>query len=186
MDALLIALVAGLMAEVGARTQMTAHGLGQHFKPRRTVILVLLAVVMISLTVAAIGGVLVAKPMNPNARSLMMGLAIAFAGFGQLRRIKPLPDLTGKRAVPASVMQLGAAHIADGSPFIAFAIAARSENAFLAVLGSAIAVLVLCLPSILIPEEAHKPRILLRLRRVGAAVLIVWGAWTILAALQLI
>lgn len=186
MDALLIALVAGLMVEVGARTQMAAHGLAAHFQSTRTVILALLGVTVVSLTLAAIAGLLVAQPMNPYARNLMMGLALAFGGFGQLRRMKPLPDLTGKRTLPTSILQLGSAHIADGSPFIAFAIAARSENAFLTVLGSGIAVLALCLPSILIPQESHKPAILLRLRRIGAAVLIVWGVWTILAALQLI
>ncbi len=186
MDALLIALVAGLMAEVGARTQLMGQALSHYFAPKMPLVLALFAVLGFSMAFAAFGGLFVRPSMPPDATLLLLGLALVFAGSGQFRRIKPAPDFTGKPALLTSIWRLGAAHIADGTPFLAFAIAARTGNAPLTVVGSMIAVLVLCLPAILIPADWDHPGIFVRLRRIGGAVLVVAGLWCGLTALHVI
>jgi Ca2+/H+ antiporter, TMEM165/GDT1 family len=186
MDALLIALVSGLLAEVGARTQMMAQALSAAFKDATAPVLSLFAILVVSLIVSAVGGLLVRDAMPPDATILMMGLALGFAGIGQFRRIKPAPDFTGKPAFLTSLWRLGGAHIADGTPFLAFAIAARTGNAPLTLVGSMIAVLVLCLPALLIPQDWTRPALFLRLRRIGGAILLVSGIWCALTALRII
>lgn len=186
MDALLIALIAGLMAEVGARTQLMGQALSNNFAAKAPLVCALLAVLVASLAFAAFGGLFVRTSMPPDATLLLMGLALLFAGSGQFRRIKPAPDFTGKPALLTSIWRLGAAHIADGTPFLAFGIAARTGNAPLTIIGSMIAVLVLCLPAILIPADWDHPAVFVRLRRIGGAILIVAGLWCGLTALHLI
>jgi putative Ca2+/H+ antiporter (TMEM165/GDT1 family) len=186
MDALLMALISGLCAEVGARTQNMSDALGQHYVQKRTIVSALVIIVVVSIVISTLGGLWVANTMNANASTLMMGLALTFAGFGQFRRIKPAPNFSGKNALPTSIIQLTAAHISDGTPFLAFAIAARTGNAALTGIGASLAVLFLCLPAILIPQEWHRPALFIRLRRIGAVILLVSGIWAILAALRLI
>jgi Ca2+/H+ antiporter, TMEM165/GDT1 family len=187
MDALLIALVTGLLAEVGARTQMTSHALAGGNTPQRApFLLVLMLVLCTSLVVSAMAGLLVAEKMPPDGRKLMLGLAIGFAGFAQVfskaRLIEPAPW----PGLPVATFRLGAAHIADGTPFLAFAIAAWTGNVALTVTGGLLAVLLLCLPSVLIPEDWHHPELFAKLRRIAAAILIIAGIWTGLSALRLI
>ncbi len=182
----MIALIAGLLAEVGARTQQTCLNLGQYGAIQRRSILLLLTILITSIAISATGGVLVATLLNANAGLMLLGLALAFAGAGQLRRIAPGAAAGEPPTAMASVMRLGAAHIADGTPFIAFAVAARSQQMLLTSLGSMVAVLALCLPAILMRTEWDRSWLFDRLRRVAAALLLISGIWCVLIALRLI
>ncbi len=186
MDALLISFVAGLLAEIGARTQNACHAFAGSATGRQNTLKALFAVTVISLIVSAIGGVLVAKVMNPDAALLMLGLALGFAGLGQLRLIKPAPAPPETPSLLATALRIGAGHMQDGTPFLVFAVAARSGDVVLPVAGGLAAVMALCLPSILIPLDWHRPALFVRLRRIGGAILIVAGIWCALAALKLI
>jgi putative Ca2+/H+ antiporter (TMEM165/GDT1 family) len=186
MDALLISFIAVLLAEVGARTQNVSFMLGQQSGDKTGVAVALTGIVAVSLIASAIGGIWVTHIMNPRAALLMMGLALSFAGLGQFRRLKPILAQHQGVGTRNALVRLGLAHVQDGTPFLVFAVAARAGDAVLAAFGGTAAVLLLCLPSILIADDWHQPALLLRLRRIGGAILSVAGIWAILAALQVI
>jgi Ca2+/H+ antiporter, TMEM165/GDT1 family len=186
MDALLISFIAALLAEVGARTQNVSFWLGQRSGDKTGVALALTGIVTVSLVASAVGGILMTRIMNPRAALLMMGIALGLAGLGQFRRLKPLSAQQQGVGTGNALVRLGLAHVQDGTPFLVFAVAARAGDAVLAAFGGVAAVLLLCLPSILIADDWHRPALLIRLRRIGGAILMVAGIWAALAALQVI
>lgn len=179
MDALLIALVAGLAAEIGARTQ-------QHcFAAREmdSIALPIFAIFCVSLGVAAVGGMLVSPIMPPDARLLLLGMALFFAGIGQLRRIA---DVAAPASKTTAITKIGLMHLTEGMPFLVFALAARAGQPAMAALGGLLAVSVICFPTLVLGDEIYRPNVLRPIKRVAAAILVVSGLWAGLIGLRLI
>ncbi|MBM7405468.1 MULTISPECIES: TMEM165/GDT1 family protein [Sphingomonas] len=90
---------------------------------------------------AAAGGALIAPGMSPNARVLLLALALIFAGAGGLARTKLADRLTNWRIGSFATAFLGIFILAfgDRSQFLALALAAWSGSPVLAAIGSTVA-----------------------------------------------
>lgn len=180
MEAILPALLAVLLAETGGRTQALVHGTGLD-RGAGPVLAALLVTTLIGLGIAAWGGSAIAHMLTPDARQLLAGLALIFAGA---------PMLVPRRApvtVPCHlIVGLGKSQFGDTSQFIVFAIAARADMPALALTGGLCGVLAAMLPPLLM-GSAWPGRTPLALLRAGAAILLlVTGIGLGIGALRLI
>jgi putative Ca2+/H+ antiporter (TMEM165/GDT1 family) len=155
MDALMAALVAAACAQVGDRTAWLAAILADRYRK------ILLVVVMAALGVAlaAIGataaGVLLAPKLTPEARQLLLALALTVQGGGALFRTKPPVRLDGSKLGAAATSLAGvlALAVGGGLPFIVLAIAARSTMPWLAPVGATIGSLAVIVPAAMLGES---------------------------------
>ena len=186
MDALIPTFVAVLLAETGDRTQSQAHQLGLTFSDHRPIYAALIVASAINLLVGAYGGMLVAKLITYEARTLFAGLALMFGGLPMLFKIKPAKPINAKRPFLTSLVHIIPAQIAGAAPFIVAGFAARSNMAGLTFAAGFAAVMITAIPPLLLREEWPGGLPLVTLRRIAAALLIGAGLWMALGALRLI
>lgn len=140
---------------------------------------------------AAFGGTLLAPEMSPNARDLLLALALLAAGLGAFWPPRP-PRAANQRIGALLAGLLGAATLAlgDRTLFVTLALAARAGAPALAaigpVIGAVIGALAVIVPAALLGERGRR-RLPLRAIRIGiGAVLSVAGAIQAFGALRLI
>ncbi len=173
MDALLIGFVATLFAEIGGRVQQCCGAIPP--TGRHAVLFVMLTLGVIA--AASVGGLLVSPLLNQRAGLMMLGLALASGGIGQVLPLKP--------ATP-SLPALALAVIAAPAPFIAFAVTARSDSPGLSAAGAAAGLLVAGLPALLLRAEWERPELFRRLRLGAGLTLCLAALWCLLNAWRLI
>ncbi|MFM9978405.1 MAG: hypothetical protein ACKVOP_10240 [Sphingomonadaceae bacterium] len=108
MNALIPALVAVLLAELGGR----ATALGRTSHP-----LLIAAIAGAAVAAAAVGGALIAPTMTPWAGLLLLALALIFGGANQFAASRPSPVAPG---IAASLLAIWR----SSAPFMAFAFSA--------------------------------------------------------------
>lgn len=177
MDALVPALVAVLLAEMGGKTQGVAHAGAVAYGAGRP-LLALLLTSAIGLGVAAAGGVYISHLLTPEARTLLAALALVFAGAPMLlpRRKTPEPP---RHLLPA----FATAQFGDSAQFIVFAIAAQGGEAVLAAIGGVAGVLAAASPPALLGDQWPGRIPVGPLRVIGAALLLIGGIWLAARAL---
>ncbi len=106
MNGLVPALLAVLLAEFGPRALSYAAS------PRREMLGWVAAALVFG---AGASGILVAPSMTIWAETLLLGIALVFAGIGQLGRVRPVSGFRGNLAL----------FWRGGTPLLAFALAAR-------------------------------------------------------------
>lgn len=181
------ALVAALLTQATDRTAWLAARLGTRFdRPGATIAGVVIALIIVN-AIAAAGAMLIAPMLTPNARALLLALALVSAGGASLVALKQ-PAISDARAGAfisslAGALALG---IGDRTQFITFAIAARTPIPALAAIGATLGGLAVAVPSVLAGEtgRAHLPERPIRLT--VAVLLLGAGAITGLGALRLI
>ena len=180
MDAILPALLAVLLAETGGKTQGLVHAAGLA-RPELPVLGVLLLTTLTGLGVAAFGGSAIAHLLTPDARALLAGMALVFAGAPMLLpRRKPI-------APPRHlVLALAKSQFGDASQFIVFAIAARADTPVLAVMGGVFGVTAAMLPPLMMGKGWPGKIPLTVLRTAAAMLLLIAGAGLAVGALRLI
>lgn len=143
MDALLSALVAALLAEIGDKTQLVALALAARFANDRAVLGAIALAAVANAAIAAAGGVWIGPQMTREASTLLLALALLFAGGGAFwpRKAPSVAHWRGGAFV-ASLLAFGLAEFGDKTQFLTFAIAARADAPVLAGIGAAIGVLV--------------------------------------------
>lgn len=153
MDSLLPVFVAVLLAETGGRIQALTAALRLRFPESAKTILTALALTSIaSLIIAAIGGAIVAGMVDYPARTLLSGLALAFAGVPMLLTMKP-PEAPGATPLAAGFRAYLPAQIGDASQFIVFAMAARGGAPVLAFAAGLTAILATASAPLLLANE---------------------------------
>ncbi|MCW4462799.1 TMEM165/GDT1 family protein [Sphingomonas sp. BT-65] len=188
MDALVPAFIAVLLTQAGDRSPWLVAILADRFgKP----FLVALAAVLAHAAgnaVAAIGGLLIAPMLTPNAKQLLLALALAFAAMGALWHLKPPDRLEGWKLGAFLTPLLGVFILAAGdtTQFFTLAFAAQEPAPVLAAAGATAAVLVVNTAAALAGEKAWR-KLPVRAYRIGFG-LICLAAGVILAlgALRLI
>lgn len=144
MDSLVPAFIAALLIQAGDRSPWLVALLADRFgKP----LLVALAAVLAHATgnvIAATGGMLIAPMLTPNAKQLLLALALAFAAAGALWRLKPPDRLEGWQLGAFLTPLLGVFILAAGdtTQFFTLAFAARGPSPLLTAIGAILAVLV--------------------------------------------
>lgn len=180
------ALVAALLAYASDRTPALAARLGDRFEGSAAALAGLVLTLIAANVVGAAGAVLLVDFTIPEARLLLLALALLSAGlvFG-----KPKP-------VPAAEWRLGSFLTAvtataligfgDRAQFLVFAIGARNAWPWAAAVGGSIAACAVAVPAFLLGEAALKP-VPWRAIRIGAGVLfLVAGAIAALSAFALV
>lgn len=186
MDALLPVFIAVLLAETGGRVQAASHGLQLRFGQPGAILGALALSTVASLAVAGIGGAFIATLIAFDARTLLAGLALLFAGGPMLVAAKPMSEPAGKKPFAAALARFLPVQFGDASQFIVFAFAARSGHAPLAIGAGLSAILAAALIPVLLGRDWPGKLPLPMLRRVAAALLILAAFALIVAALRLI
>lgn len=188
MDSLVPAFIVALLTQAGDRSPWLVAILADRFgKP----LLVALAAVLAHATgniIAATGGMLIAPMLTPNARQLLLALALLFAAIGALWRLKPPDRLEGWQLGAFLTPLLGVFILAAGdtTQFFTLAFAARGPSPLLAAAGAFLAVLVVNTVAALAGETAWRT-LPLRGYRIGFGLLcLVTGLFLAVSALRLI
>ncbi len=185
MDALVTAFVTAALAEWGDKTQLIVALLAARSGRPATVMLGLLLAAAASSAAAAVAAGLVAGMITIRAMSLMVALALLFAGIAGLIRRQP-PSIGSARTplILAAPLLCLAAELGDRTQFLTFALAGRFDPV-LAAVGAAAGITASCLPAALLGAglQAALP---VRAVRVGGAVLFVLaGFYVAVSALRL-
>lgn len=188
MDALMAAFVAAILIELGDRTPWLAAILADRFAKRGTVLVATLLALAIGNGIAGYGGGIVAAYLTPNARALLLSLALLSAGSGAFGRLKA-PDRLAKWRIGAfatSFFGIAILAFGDRTQFATAAFAARSDAPVLAAIGGTLGAGLVNGAAIL-AGEGVRARLPIRAIRIGTGVLLcLVGAISGLSALRLI
>lgn len=187
MDALMAALVAALLTQASDRIPWSGALLGTRFATKGAVIAGVALALALGNALGAVGGMLIAAHLSPNARDLLLALALLSAGGAAAWPIKP-PRPRGRRlgGFGSALVTVGILGFGDRTQFIAAALAARSATPELAAVGATIGALAVDVPAILIGERGLRRLPHAAIRIAAAAVLTVAGTIQGLSALRLI
>ena len=184
MDTLLPAFLAALLAEVGDKTQWLVLLLGARFGKRPAVLGGIALAAIINAALAGFGGALIAGLITPEARALLLAIALVSAGVGAWLPIKAPEPVDGWR-LGAFFSSFGAfflLELGDKTQFLTAAIAARAGSAAMATAGAAAGVILASAATLAL--GAALPRVVLR-RGAGTVFLLV-GFAVAVSALRLI
>ncbi|WP_380783036.1 TMEM165/GDT1 family protein [Sphingomonas sp. R86520] len=188
MDALMAALVAAALAQVGDRTAWLAAILADRYaKPGLVIAMATIAMLAASGLAATLGAVIGPK-LAPNAQQLMLALALLLQGGGAFFPAKPPERLTGWNigAIATAALGLFILAFGDGVQFIVLALAARTPVPALAAIGATIGSLVVIVPAALMGEAAWLKLPLKTLRIVAGGLFVAFGLILALGALRLV
>ncbi len=155
MDALMAGLVLGALCLSGDRTPWLAAILADRFRAARGLVIAATALAFVgNYALGALGGILVAPLLSPEAGSLLLALSLILAGLGASWRQKTPDRLTGWRLGPFGTSALGLAIMifGDRMQLVAAALAARSPLPWLAAVGASLGALGIVVPAIIIGE----------------------------------
>lgn len=186
MEALLPVFIAVLLAETGGTVQAGTYDLYRRFGSATTVLVALGATTFAGVLVAAIGASIIARMIGFEARSLMAGLSLLFAGVPMFLPGRAKQGLSGKGALSTSLRTFVPLQFGGAAQFIVFAFAARSGQAPLAATAGLLATLTAGALPIMAGKSWPSAIPLGRMRRVAAALLLGAGGWMIVDALRLI
>lgn len=188
MDALLTTFLAALLAEWGDKTQLLVVALAARYARPAPILAGVAIAALANSLIAGFGGALINGIITLRAISLLVAVALIFAGVGGLFRGKT-PDMgsgwkTGAFVTTATCFFL--LEFGDKTQFLTAAFAAQFDAAVLAAAGATAGVVVANLPAALLGDRlsAHVP---LRLIRIGVAILFLLAGFIVAVnALQLV
>jgi putative Ca2+/H+ antiporter (TMEM165/GDT1 family) len=186
MDPLVPALVAVLLAGVGDRPALLSAILAdRHGSAATTAGLVAQAV---GFALAAVGGMLVAPYLTPNARSLLLALALLSAGGAALfpARIKDRLDHWRLPGWLTGFLRIGILALGDRAQFLVFALVARTPDPVAGTIGATLATIALCSGAAALGERGWQQLPFRMIRPVVAGLLLLSGAIIGLGALRLL
>ncbi|GLI97186.1 MULTISPECIES: TMEM165/GDT1 family protein [unclassified Sphingobium] len=188
MDALLSALLACALCEMGGGNQMLSLALAQRFQ-RDSAVLVGIAVgAMANAALSAAGGWLISTMIASDARTLFLALALVLGGVGLFIAAKHPDTLDSWRTGPALTAFAGIFILGfgDGAQFIILGLATRTGDPVMAAIGGAIGIFVACAPAVFLRKPILASGGLLWIRRMGGSILMSIGAVMALSATSLL
>lgn len=166
-----------MLAEVGDKSQLVVVALALHFRRPGAVLAGVAAGALGASLMAAAAGMLVHDLIALRSTSLLVALALAFAGVAGLIRNKA-PEATeteDRGAFAASAAAFFAAELADKTQFLTFSLAAQFDSLALAAAGATAGMAAAAVPAVLAPE-ALSGAVPLKALRIGAACLFLLAA----------
>jgi putative Ca2+/H+ antiporter (TMEM165/GDT1 family) len=186
MDALFPTFIAILVCETGGKVQRQTEALARRHGMRSAILVALVIASTLGLLVSAYGGMWIASQINYQARTLMLGIALLFAGASMILREKLGEPDGGGPVFARSLWRYIIVQFGDNAQFLVFAFAARGEAPLFAASAGVAAVLVAALPPYF---EPFNWRTVLRIRlarKILCVVLTLTGLAVSLSALRLI
>jgi putative Ca2+/H+ antiporter (TMEM165/GDT1 family) len=185
MDALVPALIAALLAGVGDKPALFAARMRDRYRAAPILSGFLLAQV-IACAIAVGGALLVAPLLTPNAKALLLALALITGGAGGvLRRIAVAPDRSA-RGPAMAFGEMVVLALTDRASFITFALAVRGAEPALAGVGATIGAVALAGVAVTLGSAGWRALPLRWLSLTGGAMLVVVGVIAGLGGLRLI
>lgn len=182
------AFVAALLAQVGDRSPWLSAILADRYGRPFTVALAALLAHALGNSIAGLGGALIAPMLTPNAKQLLVALALIFAAAGAFWRVKAPDRLEGWRLGAWLTAFLGVFILAlgDTTQFFTFAFAARGPSPWFAIVGATLAAFVVNLSAALMGEAAWQRLPLRTIRTAVGSLALVAGVVIGAGALRLI
>jgi len=188
LDALLTSFVAAALAEWGDKTQLLAIALAVRYRRPLPILAGVLVAALANSLIAAFGGTLVHDMIVLRAASLLVALALVFAGVAGLIRPKPYQSAGTSRAGPFLVAAASffVLEFGDKTQFLTFALAAQFDSLALAAAGATAGILVSSLPAAVLGEELAR-KVPLKAIRIGLGILfLAIGLFVGVSALRLV
>jgi putative Ca2+/H+ antiporter (TMEM165/GDT1 family) len=172
LDALLTSFVAAALGEWGDKTQLLVIALAVRYRRPVPILAGILVAALANSLIAAFGGVLVHSMITLRALSLLVALALVFAGVAGLIRPKPYESAGTSRAGPFLVAAASffVLEFGDKTQFLTFALAAQFNALALAAAGATAGVMASSLPAALLGDRLAKAAPLKAIR-IGLGVL---------------
>ena len=185
MEALVTSFVAALLAGWSDKTQLVAAMQAERTQRPWLVFAGLLLALAASNLVAAIAGAWIAGAINVRAQTLLLALALLFAGGSGLIRRRPPRPATARLPILTVFILCLAAEMGDRTQFLTFALAGRFDSVPFAAAGATAGGLAACLPALVLGERLPAVTPLRAIRYAGAALFLLAGAIAAVQALQL-
>lgn len=143
-EALVPAFVAALLLQIGDRSPWLVAILADRYGRPVTVAIAALIAHGAGNAIAGIGGLLIGPILTPNAKQLLLAIALVFAALGLLWRLGKPDRLENWRLGSFLTAFLGVFILAlgDSTQFFTLALAARGNSPWFAVIGATAAVFV--------------------------------------------
>jgi putative Ca2+/H+ antiporter (TMEM165/GDT1 family) len=182
------ALVLGVLTQASDKTPWLAALLSDRYRAPGVVILAAAVALAVNYALGVVGGLLVAALLTPEARLLLLALALVLAGLGTAVRDKAPDALEGWRVGRGVTVFAGLFIMVFGDrmQFIVAALAARSVLPWAAAVGATAGALVVTGYAAIMGERAWRALPLRAIRIGAAAILTVAGVVTGLRAVALI
>lgn len=185
MDALVPALIAALLAGIGDKPAwFAARASGRY--GAGMVLSGVLAAQLIACAIAVGGGILVAPLLTPNAKALLLAIALISGGVSVLLRASPVKANGRVRGPVMAFVEMATLMVSDRTTFITFALAARGSEPVLAGVGAAIGAMALACAAVTLGAAGWRALPLKWLSLGGGAILLVAGIVVGLGGLRLI
>ena len=155
MDALLTSFVAAALGEWGDKTQLLVIALAVRYRRPLPILAGILVAALANSLIAAFGGVLIHSMITLRAISLLVALALVFAGVAGLIRPRPYESAATSRAGPFLVAAASffVLEFGDKTQFLTFALAAQFNALALAAAGATAGVMASNLPAALLGDR---------------------------------
>jgi putative Ca2+/H+ antiporter (TMEM165/GDT1 family) len=158
LDALLTCFVAAALGEWGDKTQLLVIALAVRYRRPLPILAGVFAAALANSLIAAFGGTLVHSMITLRAISLLVALALVFAGVAGLIRPKPYESAGTSRAGPFLVAAASffVLEFGDKTQFLTFALAAQFNAFALAAAGATAGILAASVPAALLGDRLAK------------------------------
>lgn len=186
MEALLTSFIAAALGELGDKTQLLVIALAAHYRRPGTILIALLAAALANSLIAALGGTLVHDMITLRAISLLLAVALLYAGIIGLMTPRHIDVPHWKAPVfLVAAISLFAAEFGDKTQFLTFALAAKFDSLSLAALGATGGVVAANIPAVILGERLGKMMPLKAIRITAAAIFILLGFILAMSSLRL-
>ena len=188
MDALLTTFVVAALGEWGDKTQLLVIALAVRYRRPLPILAGISVAALANSLLAAIGGLVVHDMIVLRAITLLVALALVFAGIAGLIRPKPYRSAGTSRAGPFLVATASffVLEFGDKTQFLTFALAARYDALALAAAGATAGVVASNVPAALLGDTLAKSAPLKAIR-IGLGILfLAVGLFVGLGAMQLV
>ena len=188
MEALLTTFVAAGLAEWGDKTQLLVAALALRYRRPLPILLGVLVAALANSLLAAFGGVLVHGMITPRAASLLVALALIFAGVAGLIRPRRNTAEGSSRAGPFLVTAASffVLEFGDKTQFLTFALSAQFNAFALAAAGATAGILAASVPAAVLGAEFDRILPLRGLRIAISVLVLAVGLFVAVSALRLI
>jgi putative Ca2+/H+ antiporter (TMEM165/GDT1 family) len=188
LDALLTSFVVAALGEWGDKTQLLVIALAIRYRRPLPILAGISIAALANSLIAAFGGILVHDMITLRAISLLVALALVFAGIAGLIRPKPYQSAGTSRAGPFLVAAASffVLEFGDKTQFLTFAVAAQFDAFALATAGATAGIVVSSFPAALLGDALAKSTPLKAIR-IGLGILfLAIGLFVGISAMRLI
>ncbi len=188
MDSLLPPLLAAFLAEWGDRTQLLAMMLALRFRGDRRILIGIGLAALVNGLLATVAGHFLVGYINFRAMTLMMAVALVFAGLGGFMPQKPpkLGKEGGANVILGSFLGFWALEFGDKTQFVTMTLAARADSLVLAAIGMAAGVVLANVAPVLLADKMPAKLPIRSIRLGAASLLMIAGVLAGVSALQIV